>query len=1445
MNRFRQFPMLTQAVSVTLGLVFHFGLPAAWANPQGGSVVHGTASFATSGSQLTIHTSDAAFINWQSFNIGAGESTVFVQPASTSVVWNHINDSNPSQILGNLQANGYVILQNASGFYIGGQATINAPNLIMTTAPTVPLDVMSGGAWDFNTPPPLARIVNYGQISTGSGGSVFLIANDIDNEGGITAPGGTIGLYAGKQVLVSERPDGRGLSASLTLPQGSVDNSGKLIADAGTIAVNAQVVNQGGVVQANSLREVNGMIELVASDSLNLGASSVISAKGDSQGTSSGGNITVKSGNQFTDNAGSVIDVCGGAQGGNGGQVEVSATSLGAVNSQILGAAAPGWRGGQLSIDPQNIILSSSGTSATGSGGSTTVLSTDPPAGTLTLNVGSFSSFSQILLEATQNITVATTWGLGDSLVPDSTLTLEAGGNIIVDKGDYITAGQNWNLNLYAGVVNFAPSSPGLSAGAGNIDLTGTPTGTGGGAAKGFIQTTSGSLSLDAGQNIFVGNGNLQTTSGSLTATAGQNISISAGNMQTSSGLLTATAGQNVTLTTGAIRTTGGGSINVTATSGSVDAGSTATSPNGYVFSPGNNPAYTVSTTSSTGVGGTINLSGISTAAGGDVNITAGLDVMSFLPTGTIATDAGSGAFGPEPGVVTITAGRSVYGHYVAADSERNGEPVASSINAGVNAGASGQLLALSLVTGGWDVNAAENITLQEVRNPSGVYNYSTLPGIIPNLFDYDASDFVNLTAGYGVYLVGAGPRIKLDDVPTIYPSSLSIQAGAGGIDFETPVLLFPSPYGQLSLTTLNGGTLSGSGNSTYDLEMSDSSDDNWVKGASSFLDHASVPLHLNDPNPVVLNISGDMDNFLLVTPKATQITVLGNINNSYFQIQNLHASDVSTVTVDGSYFSRNENTFENLAAPLSSTLAAELGNSVGFLDGLVYANGTKVFSGTTAPDFSYTPGGLVLAITGKLTDDQFNQLVNLDANGNPVSLKALYAPVESMQNGVIVVTGYSPVTFLDLPTLEYFHTATADVPPPPQLTGISNPFRDTIGGPGQFIMTAGSIDLGSSGGILSRGPADNTALAPLSATGANITLNAAQNLTMFSSTIASYFGGNININAGGTVDVGSSAGVGLNNPAAGIYTVASGNVNIVASGTIDLEGSRVATFDGGNINLESLYGDVNAGNGAATDVQVTSYGIDPTTKDLVSVTPVFNGSGILAYTLPAVIQGSDTDNSGNSFNVTVDESTTAQPGNITVTTPRGNIISSDGGIVQEPLNGNEAPGPTVTLTAGTHNGAQVTYLGNIDLSGSGVIGGAINLDASGSITGLVIGRQDTSVNAVQNFNGTLLSGGTASLSAGGTVSGTIIGVAGINVGSGTLGNVQLLSTTVSGAGTGAGLSTTATASATATAASAQTSDTSQQQVASNNTQDDDSLKKNRPLLAKLVKRVTVILPKS
>ena len=387
-------------------LVFFTGRASQiFANPTGLTVSTGQATAQQLGAHLNVTVSQLAVLNWKSFNIAAGETTSFLQPAASSIVFNIIGNgtANPSQIFGNLNANGTVILANASGFYFGPNSMIKVGgSFIATTAPLSP-DFGSGATWQFTGMPPLASIVNYGQIEVGQGRSLFLIAENIQNHGSLTAPAGDVGLYAGATVLVSESPDGRGLSAAVTLPNGSVDNFGRVTADAGTIALEAKVVNQDGLLQANSVQNQNGVIELVASDSVNLGANSQIIAQGDgTAGGSVGGNVTIKAGNAFGDTAGSSLVTAGGVNGGNGGNVEISAPNIQSLKTTMDATAQAGFTGGEFLLDPVNLIL---GTSTAG--------------GAINVNTA-FAGFANILLRATGNITLNanTAWNLSTSTGP-------------------------------------------------------------------------------------------------------------------------------------------------------------------------------------------------------------------------------------------------------------------------------------------------------------------------------------------------------------------------------------------------------------------------------------------------------------------------------------------------------------------------------------------------------------------------------------------------------------------------------------------------------------------------------------------------------------------------------------------------------------------------------------------------------------------------------------------------------------------------------------------------------------------------------------------------------------------------------------------------------------------------------------------------------------------
>jgi filamentous hemagglutinin family protein len=1371
------------------------------ANPTGLTVSQGSASVQASGSQLNVTTSAAAVLNWQSFNIASGETTTFLQPSSDSVALNIIGGASPSQIFGNLNANGTIILANASGFYFGPDSMIKVGgSFIATTAPLAP-DFGLDSPWQFTGLPPLASIVNYGQIEVGNGRSLFLIAENIQNSGNLSAPGGgDVGLYAGQNVLVSERPDGRGLSATVQIPSGSVNNFGQITADAGTIAMQAQVVNQDGIIQADSVQNQNGVIELVASDQLNLGANSQILARGDdSSSGSAGGSVTLQSGNNFSDSTGSKISVTGGSQGGNGGNVEISAPNIQSLNSSLDASAQSGWSGGTFFLDPTSITL---GTSTAG--------------GAINVN-SAFVNFSQIILQASGNITLnqCVTWNLSSSTKQNSgQLTLEAGGDITFGNNSKITDANGWSVTLDAG-YNFANNT--INSGVGNIYLNGSSSGT----QSGAIQLSAGDINLYAGQNILVGSGSVFTT--------------------------------------------GGGSIFANALAGDINAG---TANGGYKF---------------TVVGSTVGstLGGISTGAGGNVTLIAGDNISSTPTVSANQAPGASGAYGSEPGDVTLIAGNEILGNYTIANGvgtiltgvqvqsaqafvlqnpAANPATYASTLNAletkvtqtqnpTADVGSSASPVNLSLINGSWNVWAADSIYIGEVRNPNGTFNPnglavpsgeyagniddSTVPASTSFLFNYAPDAAANFWAGNAITLVGANlPRVngQNQNMPPIYAPVLTLNAGSSGVTIDNSIILFPSSAGSLQITTRDGGNLVGAVQSTTltGITMSDSSLPGWATFAQ---DHATTPLHLDDPNPVVLNISGSIESFGLTVPTFAQINVDGGTYNFGFLGQNLSPSQTTSINVTGDITYRGDLTSETLSDPITSTLFNSIIGGDPALTGLLRYDAT---TGT-------------LTFVGVLTDDTL--LLNpTDANGNPISFASAQQQADWQAKVAQLFTDSQTASLGD------------------QGLGIA--------GPGHFNISANNIDLGISGGIFVLEP--DAPLAAISPDGADIKITTLGNLEMTSTKIAneSYLGG-INLTVGGTLDVGGEfTTFGSPDAPKGIFTTSGGNVSVIASDDVNVNGSRIAAYNGGNITVESLTGDVNAGAGGSGFVSLNA--LELTDGNLVSIPASIPGSGILATTVP----GSH-----------------VALGNILVEAPNGGVSASAGGILQLSFGsgvGGTVSGPSQhqfveqflhhkisfaqftqdlkkshggsvggavlevlagyelqdgsgnsvyadNLTAG--NPVLISANQNIDATGSGVIGNNIELQASGNINGLVIGSGSVAINSQENVDVTAFSGGNVDISASGDVAGTIIsgGTADVS-GSAIDAAVIANSIATSGDTTSANLGVP---QSNVTENNVQTADDAETAVSKTDNESDDDLKKKGKGIALAAKasRVTVLLP--
>ncbi len=98
----------------------------------------------TSGNQTlvsVVQTKPNAIANWSSFNVGANTTVYFNQSAGNSsvgnnwVILNRVTDPSgvPSQILGQIRAEGAVYLLNANGILFGGSSQVNVHTLIASS----------------------------------------------------------------------------------------------------------------------------------------------------------------------------------------------------------------------------------------------------------------------------------------------------------------------------------------------------------------------------------------------------------------------------------------------------------------------------------------------------------------------------------------------------------------------------------------------------------------------------------------------------------------------------------------------------------------------------------------------------------------------------------------------------------------------------------------------------------------------------------------------------------------------------------------------------------------------------------------------------------------------------------------------------------------------------------------------------------------------------------------------------------------------------------------------------------------------------------------------------------------------------------------------------------------------------------------------------------------
>lgn len=302
---------------------------ACGANGPSQFVTSGTATAVASQNALKItQATNSAILNWSSFNIGQGNSVSFQQPSSSSIALNRIFQASPSQIFGQLNANGQVYLVNLNGFVFGPNSTVNVGSLLVSSLPLAltdanfkngilspatanakpvldgtldslapggrksVLDLQGNPVLDSQgNPIPVAVVVQPGaQLAAADQGRILLAGQKVTNGGTLTAPDGQVILAAGTQVFLeaSSDPSLRGLLVEVD-GTGTTDNvawnqlTGSVSAERGNITMVGLAVNQEGRISATTSVSANGSIRLEAAGGGRIAGSSnnqVVSTQG-------------------------------------------------------------------------------------------------------------------------------------------------------------------------------------------------------------------------------------------------------------------------------------------------------------------------------------------------------------------------------------------------------------------------------------------------------------------------------------------------------------------------------------------------------------------------------------------------------------------------------------------------------------------------------------------------------------------------------------------------------------------------------------------------------------------------------------------------------------------------------------------------------------------------------------------------------------------------------------------------------------------------------------------------------------------------------------------------------------------------------------------------------------------------------------------------------------
>ena len=513
------------ALQAVVGLVVAtpgLAQPAPSARPQGGQVVAGSASIATTANATNItQSTNRAAIDWRSFNVGSDQSVNFQQPGSTSVTLNRVTAGDPSAIAGKITANGQIVLTNPSGvtFYQGSQ--VNAQSVVVSAAGITNQNFMAGKMVFDQAAQPNARVENRGTITVKQAGLAALVAPSVANSGVINAKLGqvvlagaaahTLDMYGDGLVSIDVTrqvtqapvgPDGKVVTALVT-------NTGTIRADGGVVQLTASaadgvvqtLVRAGGTIRANSVADRTGRIEIAGT-----GGSVVVegrvAADGHAPGTT-GGQVMIAASDTTTIASAAHVTASGKA---GGGTIALGTTLARARTAGPVPAAT----------SARTIVAAGARVSADaterGKGGRVAVLSTQTTsvAGTLTARGGKIAGDGG-------SVEVSGQRGFSLTGMVDTSAPHGAVGSILIDPNDLTISDTAPNG---ASPVTPTGSSP-------NVAYNNPDTATNAYITTTQINNLAGAVTFQATNDLTVASS--FTHAASVTLQAGNNLTVNSG----------------------------------------------------------------------------------------------------------------------------------------------------------------------------------------------------------------------------------------------------------------------------------------------------------------------------------------------------------------------------------------------------------------------------------------------------------------------------------------------------------------------------------------------------------------------------------------------------------------------------------------------------------------------------------------------------------------------------------------------------------------------------------------------------------------------------------------------------------------------------------------------------------------------------------------------------